>query len=109
MFFKSHTPKAKLSDHWDEKTVSKLVAWDRLEVEITSATRLRRFGKSGKNLIGEIQSEEYEISGIMEYPRYLPVEISFNQHTDFGFWCYDTYVAPRIPYVLLSGHASSII
>ena len=94
MFFKKKPDSETIPEAWDERTMMYLKDRDRLEVQITSATKRKGFGAfgDGSGVFEEMKEPEgYEISGIITYPRYMLVEISFEQTAHFGFWCYNLY------------------
>jgi hypothetical protein len=87
---------------WDNKTQAFFAEHDRFDVYITSVTKRTGFGKSSShNLDGE---RGYEVSGLMRFPKYLLVELKFDDDLrEFGTWFYHTYSGPdgkhRLPFL----------
>jgi hypothetical protein len=87
---------------WDDKTQAFFAQRDRFDVYITSVTRRTGFGQSSShNLDGD---QGYEVSGLMTFPKYLLVELKFDDDPkEFGTWFYHTYSRPdgkhRLPFL----------
>jgi hypothetical protein len=81
---------------WDDKTQAFFAENDRFDVYITSVTRLTGFGKSPSLSRNRHSDRGYEISGLMRYPKYLLVELKFDDGMEeFGTWFYHTYGSDR--------------
>ena len=74
---------------WDDKTQASFAELDRFDIYITSVTKRTGFGRSSThNLDGD---REYEISGLMIYPKWR-AELKFDDSDgEFGVWFYHTY------------------
>jgi hypothetical protein len=87
---------------WDDKTQALFAERERFDVYITSVTRRTGFGRSpNSNLHGD---REYEISGLMTFPKYFLVELMFDDSMkEFGSWFYNIHSGdnggPRLPFL----------
>jgi hypothetical protein len=73
---------------WDEKTVAWFVETTRLDVKITSITKTTMFGSGARDTL------EYEVLGIMTWPKFIAVGIAFEDSNEsrtdlFGGFCYN--------------------
>ncbi|MCK1716013.1 MULTISPECIES: hypothetical protein [unclassified Bradyrhizobium] len=87
---------------WDDKTQAFFAGRDHFDVYITSVMRRAGFGRSSSHDLGREQG--YEISGLMTFPKYLLVELKFDDDPkEFGTWFYHTYDRPdgqhRLPFL----------
>src|ERR1700682_3109799 len=78
---------------WDEKALLHFTKADRFDVQITSATKRLGFGATRENEPMR-EPDGYEISGLITYPKFILVTLSFDQQRDncnVGFWFYHVY------------------
>ena len=83
---------------WDAKTQAFFADHDRFDVYITSVTKRTGFGRNPRKIDRgyDKPDREYEISGLMTYPKYLLVQVKFyDDDTEFGTWFYNTYSDPN--------------
>ena len=82
---------------WDTKTVDYFVKEKGFDVQIINVTRGRGFGTTrpleeimyeGRAILEPIAPDEYEISGVITYPKLILLKVSTDGKagTDFGFW-----------------------
>jgi hypothetical protein len=103
MFFKKNSsPKtvAKRKNEdiiWDQKTVEHFTKSNQIEVQITNVGKRMGFGSMHE---GEPMTDPngYEVTGIISYPKFILVSISFDAISEnFGGWCYTVYNHARKP------------
>lgn len=87
---------------WDDRTQAFFAERDHFDFCITSVMRRAGFGRAPSYDLGREQG--YEISGVMTYPKYLLIELKFdNDPNEFGTWFYHTYNRPdgrlRLPFL----------
>ncbi|MDA9420619.1 hypothetical protein [Bradyrhizobium sp. CCBAU 53380] len=87
---------------WDHRTQTFFAERDHFDFYITSVMRRAGFGESSTFNLGREQG--YEISGLMTAPKYLLVELKFDDDPkEFGTWFYHTYSRPdgqrRLPFL----------
>ena len=94
MFFKKKSdPDARA---WDEKSVAYFTTATRLEVKITSITKRNGFGVAREDgPCGPDRNDlfGYEVSGVITFPKIIPVTVNFDarERETFGAWLYNVY------------------
>jgi len=71
---------------WDDKTVEWIAQSDRLDVRLTHIQKTVSFGQS---IYGSKDSSECSVHGVMTFPKFIPVSITFADDERFGAFFYD--------------------
>jgi hypothetical protein len=77
---------------WDDKTLKYFTKSNQFNIKITHVTHLMGFGRTrADHAIHE--PDEYEVSGVIPYPKCIPVDVRFEQQSnfEFGLWYYNIY------------------
>src|ERR1700730_4777549 len=74
---------------WDEKTVKKITESNRFEVHIIECERFINIGFHNEEQLLPPRPEGYEIHGVLTYPKYIIVTISFAPSDNVGIWFYN--------------------
>jgi hypothetical protein len=98
MFFRKskktvQSPAARLRA-WDEKTTGVIAAWNHFDVKVTSVTKRNGFGRTHENE-NMREPDGFEASGIITYPKYMIVSLSFEKSEGFGGWFYNVFNSPQ--------------
>lgn len=74
---------------WDDETVKRIADSDRLNVHMTHISNTVSIGQMGVGDDAKHKSE-WSIHGVMTYPKFIPVDISFTgEDHQFGGFSYD--------------------
>jgi hypothetical protein len=73
---------------WDEQTVKRIAERDRFDVRITQSSRHFTIGYHDENR-PVLEPEGCEVHGVLTYPKYILVNISFGKDPDF--WLYSRF------------------
>ena len=71
---------------WDDKTVEWIAQSDRLDMRVTHIQKTVSFGQS---IYGGKDSSECSVHGVMTFPKFIPVSITFADDERFGAFFYD--------------------
>jgi hypothetical protein len=73
---------------WDDKTVEWIAQSDRLDVRVTHILKTVSLGQMQAN-DGSKDSSECSVHGVMTFPKFIPVSITFADDERFGAFFYD--------------------
>jgi len=74
---------------WDDKTVEWIAKSERLNVKVTHITKTISLGDMG-NIFPSEDTTDWEVHGIMTYPKFIPVTITFTKDEgEFGGFSYN--------------------
>jgi len=74
---------------WDDRTVERIAQNDQLNVRITHMSKTVSLGRSQ---YGDRNRMEWEVHGVMTFPKFIPVEITFESDDEqFGGFFYNTW------------------
>jgi hypothetical protein len=90
MFFKKVSADKPWGVPWDDKTLGHIIECFSFDVQITSALKRLAFGSTyGSHPVSD--PKQFEISGVITFPKFIPVVLNFDQESaefPFGFWFY---------------------
>lgn len=91
MLFKKKEPADPWRVPWDDRTLERITEADSFNVQITSATKRFGFGHFMEHR-AFTEQEGFDISGLVTLPKFLPVQLNFDERADdefpFGCWFY---------------------
>jgi hypothetical protein len=75
---------------WDDETVKRIAQSEHLNVKITHITKTISLGDRGNNMLPPEDRTDWEVHGVMTYPKFIPVTITFTKdEKQFGGFFYN--------------------